>query len=480
MKKLISVLACTVAAVSVLVSCQPKETPDAKCELTAFSIPANLNSALSADIIGTIDASAKTVTLVIPTSVTTNSFIPAFTVTEYDVVTIGGTAVTSGETQVTINDGTKISVKDDVSLLSAEYTVVVKENDDAAELTAVVFKAADNTLLAQDVAPEAIASEMLVRVPGEAFRKELTVTVSAGFNDAIKVNNEAVASGSSIKVDSSFPIDIVVTDEVAGKSASYVLKVGKILEVVVTRLGSYSEGTINDFTMTINPSDNLPYFAYTRKIGDEKNNGVSIAKWTGSAFSLVGTTGLADASARSASKPKVAFDKDGTLYAFYIGGEVASKPTVKKLDSDWVTIGTPGFTEYNNNTTYAYPFYVHPADNKLNYLWCGNTRNQASYRTMNFASSAGSDWTSTIISGSIPAYGANGGNDGMYYTSAAVVSGGKVYIVSSFNEYGYYVHEVNADGSLTAIVQDYKPGTSEMGLPAKSFVHLKHFRKLPQ
>ena len=207
MKKLISILACTLAAISVLVSCQPKETPDGKCELTSFSLTHSLNSTLPADIVGVIDAANKNIVLVVPTSVTTTSFIP-----------IGGTEVTSGQTSVKITDGTKVSLSDLVSSLTAEYTITILANDEAAELVSVSFKAADNSLLDVDVAPEAIAPEMLVRVPGDAFRKELTLTVSAGSGDAISVNNTVVESGSSIKVDTSFPIDITVSDAIANKS----------------------------------------------------------------------------------------------------------------------------------------------------------------------------------------------------------------------------------------------------------------------
>ena len=123
MKKVLSILACSLAALTVLVSCEPKETPDGKCELGAFSIPASLNSGVAADIPGAIDASAKTITLVIPTSVTTSSFIPTFSATQYDVVSIGGREVTSGETSVTITDGTKVTVNDEVSAMKTEYTI---------------------------------------------------------------------------------------------------------------------------------------------------------------------------------------------------------------------------------------------------------------------------------------------------------------------------------------------------------------------
>lgn len=464
MKKLISITACLVAAVSVLVSCQPKETPDGKCELTGFYLPANLNSDLSADIFGTIDASAKTITLVIPTSVTTNRFTPIFTATEHDVVTIGGTQATSGETSVTITDGTKISLTDEVSAMNASYTVVVKQNDELAELTGVTFKKADNAALTDDVSPEAIAPEMVVRVPGAAFKQELVMTVSAGFNDAIKVNNTAVENGASIKVDSSFPIDIAVTDEVAGKTVNYVVKVGKILEVVVTKLGSYNEGTINDFTMTINPVDNLPYFAYTRKVGDEKNNSVSVAKWNGSAFVLVGPTGLADASARSASAPKVAFAKDGTVYAFYTAGDVASKPTVRKLDSDWKVVGTAGITAQNYGTSYPHAFFVHPANSQPAFVWAGNSKNTASYRKMNYAYWNGTDWNSTTESKDVPEYVS--GTDKAFYASSYAIVGDKVFVATAFNQCGYHVHEVGTDGSLTPVVVNYIPEGSQHGLPA--------------
>lgn len=461
MKKLFSILACTLAAVAVLVSCKPKDVPDGRCELTEF--------ALSSSIAGTIDATStpKSIIVVIPTSTTSRNFTPTFKVTDYDLVTIDGTPATSGETAVDIHNGTRVLVSDDVSALSTEYIIIVKENDETAALTAVSFKAADNTLLAEDVIPEAIASEMLVRVPGEAFRQELTLTVEAGFNDEIKVNNNAVESGSSIKVDTSFPIDIAVTDAVAGTTVNYVLKVGKILQYVVTKLGTYTEGSINDFTMTVNPSDNLPYFAYSRKATtDESNWGVSVAKWNGSAFELVGTSGIADVSSRSASKPMVAFSNDGTIYAKYLAGDVASKPTVKKFASEWTLVGEAGFTPQNNNTSYYSAFFVHPANNKPCLFWTGNSRNTDTYRTMGFSSFGGDSWASNAVTGVIPAYGSGAtASSGMYYGSASAIVGNQVFIVSSLNEFGYYVHEVNSDGSLTTIVEDFHPAEAPHGLP---------------
>jgi hypothetical protein len=54
----------------------------------------------------------------------------------------------------------------------------------------------------------------------------------------------------------------------------------------------------------------------------------------------------------------------------------------------------------------------------------------------------------------------------MYYTSSAVVNESKVFIASSFNQFGYYVHEVNADGSLTTLVENCLPDGAPYGLPS--------------
>ena len=468
MNRIVSFAACVLAAASVLASCQPKVTPDGKCEITSFTLSSAKNAALPNDVKGVIDASAKTITLVIPTSVSATSFIPDFTVTENDVVKVGGAALVSGETSVSLTDGTKISVSDDVSVMSVDYTIAIKPNDEIAELVSICFKQADNSALTADVAPEAITPEMIVRVPGEAFRKELVLTVTAGQNDAIKVNNSDVESGASIKVDTNFPIDITVSDQVAGKSSAYVLKVGKILEYVLSKIGQYTEGTIADFVMTINPADDCPYFAYARKVGDEKYNNISVAKWDGSAFTLVGPTGAADASARAASKPRIAFAPDGTLFLQYYGAEVSNKPTVKKLDSGWTMIGEAGIIPQNGNSSssYNYPLFVHPASGQPAFFWNGNTKNEASYRVMNYSGFNGTAWSSNVVSGA-PALGSGGtANSGMYYASSCVIYDGKVFIGSSFNEFGYYVHEVNADGTLKPIVENFIPAGAPHGLPA--------------
>ena len=445
-------------------ACEPKETPDGRCELTSFSLLQKTNSSLSYDINGVIDATARTISLTIPTSAGATSFIPTFVATDYDVVTIGSTELVSGSTSVAISNGTKVYLTDEVSGLTADYTIVVTDNDEKAELTSVSFNKADNDLLSEDVAPEAIAADMLVRVPGAAFKQELVLTVAGGFNDVVTVNN-AKAEG-PVKVDTSFPIDITVTDAVAGATTNYVLKVGKILEVIVTKLGTYTEGTLgSDVDLAVSPVDNLPYFGYVRKVEGDKNNFMSVAKWDGASFSLVGKSGF-NGDAKAASKPQIAFAADGTLYAKYIGGEVASKPTIRKFVSEWEVAGEAGFSAVNNNTSYTFPFFVNPANSQPAYFFNGNTKNTPSYRTMNFAGFNGTAWSENVVTGTVPAYGSGStASSGMYYGSSVAIVDGKAYLGSSFNEFGYYIHEVNADGTLSTIVDNFIPAGEKCGLP---------------
>lgn len=464
MKRIILAAIGAMAILAGFTSCI-KDNPDGLCEITSFALQ---NPNTGEIIQGTIDQTGKTISLVVPAADAGKQFLVNFNATEYDEVSVGGIAIYSGMATISATDGMKIDVKDDVSAMTNSYTLVVKQNDGTAELVAVAFKKADNSALTEDVIPAEIAPEMVVRVPGEAFQKELTMTVEAGAGDKIKVNGADVENGAGVKVDTSFPVDITVSDEVAGISNQYVVKVGKILEVIVTKLGTYTEGTIatSDLDVAINPADGLPYFGFVRKVGEDKYNGMSVVKWDGNAFSNVGASGFSNSASRAASKPHIAFAEDGTLFAYYVGGAVANRPTVMKYSGEWAYVGQEGNTSVNVNTSYAYPFFVLPGSTKPAFFYNGNTKNTPSYRTMNFNVFNGDSWSESVVTGTVPAYGSGStANSGMYYTSDIVAAGEKRYIGSSFNEFGYYIHEVGADGSLTSIVDNYIPAGEKCGLP---------------
>ncbi len=466
MKRILTFFSVALIVVAGTVSCDNDPKADGVAQITSFSLQSSLNSNLTSNVDGVIDEQAKTISLVLPEG-SGDSFIPTFTVTDDDVVKAGATVVTSGVTSISITDGAKLSVTDEVSELNVAYTLSVKENDGAAELKSVSFLKADNSVLTADVAPEAIASEMITRVPSAAFKQELILTVEAGLNDVVKVNGKETTNG-KIKVDTSFPIDITVTDEVAKTTASYVLKVGKVLGYVVTKVGSITDGTkiFGAIDLAINPKDGNPWIAYSKEIDGDNLDRVSVQKFDGASFSYVGESFIKpNPDSKDAKNPTLAFDNNGTAYLKYIGGEAANKNTVRKYTTTWEVVGKASLNSVTVSNTYPSPQYIQ-SNGQPAFFFFNNTK--PNRRTIASAYYNGSEWVEKInaaASGIAPAYGEGpSSNSGAYYGSCFTNFKGKNYMLSSFNGWGYFVYEVGDGCALTPIVYDFKPGASEYGV----------------
>lgn len=468
MKRILTFFSVALIVVAGTVSCNNDPKADGLAQIKSFSLQSSLNSTLSSDVTGVIDETARTISLVLPEG-SGSSFIPTFTVTDDDVVKAGSTVVTSGVTSISVTDGVQLSVTDEVSELNVTYTLSVKENDGAAELKSISFLKADNSVLTADVTPEAIASEMIARVPSAAFKQELVLTVEAGLNDVVKVNGKDVESGKAT-VDTSFPIDITVTDAVAGTSASYILKVGKVLEYVVSKVGTISDGTkiFGAIDLAINPKDGNPWIAYSKEIDGDKIDRVSVQKFDGTSFSFVGESYVKpDPDTKDAKSPTLAFDNSGTAYLKYIGGEAASKNTVRKFTTNWEVVGKASLNSVKVSDTYPSPQYIQ-SNGQPAFFFLNNTK--PNRRTIASAYYNGSEWVEKInaaASGIAPAYGEGpSSNSGAYYGSCFTSFKGKNYMLSSFNGWGYFVYEVGDGCALTPIVYDFKPGASEYGVPS--------------
>ena len=442
----------TLLAAAVVLCLSACQKPDSQVGILSFSVDKALNSVLGYDVKGIVDETSKTITLTIPSTAIDASLIPTFTTTEYDEVSISGTVLSSGVTAVKLSNGAKVNVDDNVSDLSTSYTLVVLNNDEMAELLSMEFKAVDNELLSKDVVAEKIEKEMIVRVPEKAFMQELVMTVSAGLNDGIKVNGEAVESGSSIKVDCSFPIDIIVTDEIAKTSASYVVKVGKILSLKMTKLADYAEdGCSNtDYpTMAVSPSDGLPYIAYSRKRIDPKDSyaQVSVVKWNGSSFEPVGPLGFTGSgSDKAANKPVMAFDKNGTPCVAFIDGKNNTSAALMKFDSGtWSYVGETA-TGIKLSSSYEAGIVFDPTNNTP-YIFAqgaGSGKTDPIYRTMHVDFYSG-NWNSMTM----PDAPVVNSTDGVFMRTRSVIIGEEAYTLAVFNgnsNGGYYIFKLENGG----------------------------------
>lgn len=379
MKSILKIAACFAALSLAFCACDPAPTPDGAVLFYSFSIPKALNSSLPSDIIGVIEG--ETISLVIPAENATESLIPSFKASEYDVVTISGQVIESEVTSVKFTDGMKINLSDEVSAMDKSYTVSVSYNDGAAELKSIAFKASENDTITEDIAPESIESNMLVRVPGQAFQKPLILSLTAGDNDVIKVNNEVV-SGSSVKVDTSFPIDITVTDEIAGAKSEYVLKVGKILERVWTKAGTYSNAGLDSYcNLAVDAKNDVPYIVLeqdkTADDGTTIDNMSTVVKYNGAALEIVGKEGFTDGKSSYAAIDAL----DGKVYVFYADATAPSTSPLSAMKFDgssWSYIGSKGFgLKYNTQTYYPLAICVEPKTGKIVTAFSTNAANSA-------------------------------------------------------------------------------------------------------
>ena len=222
MRRFIPVLA-ALALIAGATSCEKKNNPDNQVTIKSITLPASLNSVLKEDVEG-VPGSRK-VKFILPKAVTETTFIPVFELSEHDVLSQYGKVLTSGTTPCKIATGDTLHISDDVSGISSNYVIEVVFDDGKAELTYAAFLAADNVLLPADVIPDRIEETMAVSVPGEAYMRNLTLTVKAGPNDVIKVNHASVGSNGKTLLDTGFPVEIKVTDDIAGTSSSYVIKI---------------------------------------------------------------------------------------------------------------------------------------------------------------------------------------------------------------------------------------------------------------
>lgn len=349
-----------------------------------------------------------------------------------------------------------------------------KEKDTTpAELKSVKLLAADNEGLSEDIAVEAIAGEMIIRVKGGGVGKTFTATLEAGENDVIKVNDEAVSEGGKASFDATFPVDITVTNSKSELVEHYVLKIGKILEIVGVANPTYKEDNSNHGTTVYtatSPSDGKAYVLYNRKkittpgSGDtaeaqESNNNLSVIKWNGSAFEMV-TSGLADNSSRQPVAVAFDFDPSGTAYVLHYGEKTASIMGVKKFNgTTWDIVGTQEFGE-KVSTSFGDPEFWFDGG-KPGFAIMGNgTNNKREAYCCYFD---GSEWKLNIGIAGLPTYKET--TNSYFYKAAPLTDTDQCYVVTSSNYQGYYLYSIK-NNTWTKIVESFMPEGETYGVPS--------------
>lgn len=336
------------------------------------------------------------------------------------------------------------------------------------ELKSFAFLQADNEGLTADYAAEAIEEMMIVRVPEVA--PELVATVTAAEGDEVLVNGEPLADDGKVTVDTSKPIDIVVTHTASQLATAYTVKVGKILLTKYNLIGEIEEPSMGlSYILKVNPKTNEPYIAYICTPTDKKKN-VFVAKWTGSAFETVGgpIAPADETSVAVSSLEAFDFDPAGNPIILHKAGDVANLLSCRKfVNGKWELVGKAGFSD-KFSTSYGSPEFYYVNGNPAFFVQGNAAKTDPDYKNITSYAFNGSEWVKTTGSTALPnhpTYDAAAGNAGLFYRGATACANGKWYIITSCNLHGYNLYEVAADGTKTQVVSEFKPEGEDYGIP---------------
>jgi len=341
-----------------------------------------------------------------------------------------------------------------------------------AQLVSFQILAADNEGLEADYAPEVISESMIIRVPGGGQGKTFVATLTAGENDVIKVNDEAVENGKA-SFDASYAVDIVVTNSKSNKSAQYEVKIGKILQITSKKEATFvSSGamvyTNSSYKAAINPSTGELYLAYSyTPEGGVKNIGV--VKYADGQFAQVGAEGIVPAPAEGSAVAvssicSIAFDASGAPYILYYGGDARNNLSMRKFNgASWDAVGALSFSG-KINTSWSTPRIYFDASGNPGFAYTTTTYGGATFQF------DGKEWVSGTING-FPAYtkeGSRGKNEGIFYGGVTEKVGDKTYGMFQANWYGLYIYELSGSSWSNAIVSDFIAAGETTMLPGNA------------
>lgn len=360
-----------------------------------------------------------------------------------------------------------------VALVSCTKGGEQEKDTTPAKLLSFEILKADNAFLDKDYYAELIAPTMVIRIPGGGMDKSFTAVVKVGEFDKLYVNGAKVElqdATAKVQFQGKFAVDIEVVNEKSSKSAAYEVKIGKILENKVSKVSSYSEPSTtlkSEVFLAVNPTTNAPYLLYARKSTAEgatdSNNRLACVKYEGKAFANVGTLGFT-ADSRQAIACDLAFCGE-TPYVLYYGETTAYIPSVRKFDgTEWVFVGGDEWGT-RITATYCKPSLYFVSGNP-SFVTTSNVSKTDGYRNAIVFAYDGETWAGTSFFPGLPKYGEKGGSDGMFYAGVPVTDGnGNVYVVTSCNQYGYYLFK--ATNGWEKLVDNFVPvGDKTYGVPS--------------
>jgi surface protein len=310
-------------------SCQQTiETKSTEKAITAFSFTADVNSALIADVQGTI--SGSTIALTVPYGTDVTSLIPTFSITG-TAISVSGTAQTSGTTANDFSSPVTYVVTAENGS-TQNYTVVVSIHASSAKvITTFTFTAAANSALNTDITGTISGSTIALTVPyGTDVTSLIPTFITTG--ESLKVGKTAQTSGTTAN-DFSHPVTYVVT-AADGSTQNYTVTVtissSSAKEITAFSFTAAANSTLKaDITGTISGST----IALTVPYGTDLTSLIAKFAITGAALKVGSTTQTSETTANNFTSPVIYIvaAADGSSKNYTVSVTITPPRTTKEI-----------------------------------------------------------------------------------------------------------------------------------------------------
>jgi hypothetical protein len=331
------------------------------------------------------------------------------------------------------------------------------------------------------------ATQISIAMPSVIDKSALVARFTTNEGNTITVGGTAQVSKTTAN-DFTAPVDYIVTNSDKTQNLMYTVTITKSTNMAWTEVGVLDAATVTGNTavtgvyagtvMKINPKDNLPYVAFGVRDADNK---LTVAKFDGQAWTPAGAASFS----HIVSGSHYGFDiaQDGTLYVAFNDTEATNKNGISVMKYDgqaWNLVGEAGITA----TTAQ---YVGVAALEGGVIAAQQNNKKGDYAKRNVVTSAwnGAAWTSQAVSDALYArqFIASDGKDAYILTASASApktyslfkmsaAGEKTVIVENYLPEGATTGEntstnsltIAPDGTLYLLAPDDATGTLHMRL----------------
>lgn len=317
-----------------------------------------------------------------------------------------------------------------------------------AEMLSFGFYAEDNEgVLFNDYTLESISGDITVLLPEYVDKTALVARFEVSEDDSVTVDNVLQESGVTVN-DFSSPIDYIVSE--GTNNTKYTVTVDDLPSAVWSQFLA-DDTDLREFTMRVNPADNMPYIAYALNMEETDDEKVGVFTLEEGALVSVGSGTISEGRAKY---PKINFDDEGNLFVSFADytnvdpydseSTTYSASVMAYKNSAWSYVGEKGVTDVR--ITYN-DIVVKEDGNPM--LFCyNNAAGVLARRELNVSDFDGSAWlANTALSGRLS-------TDYAYYPTAVNVDGVIYLGVYNANSGTFSVYK-NEDGSWSTIVDSY-------------------------